>query len=70
MKAGNSLSALFVVLAFFSCSKDDAYDIEIPILPDQDIVVLYENDVHCATEGYAKFAGLRSNTRHRLHTLP
>ena len=60
MKAGSSLSALFVVLAFVSCSKDDAYDIEIPILPDQDIVVLYENDVHCATEGYAKFAGLRS----------
>lgn len=60
MKAGSSLSALFVVLAFFSCSKDDAYDIEIPILPDQDIVVLYENDVHCATEGYAKFSGLRS----------
>ena len=60
MKAGSSLSALFVVLAFISCSKDDAYDIEISILPDQDIVVLYENDVHCATEGYAKFAGLRS----------
>lgn len=28
-------------------------------LPDKNIVVVYENDVHCAVEGYAKFAGLR-----------
>lgn len=27
----------------------------------QDIVILYENDVHCATEGYAVMAGLRDS---------
>lgn len=28
-------------------------------LPQKSIVVLYENDVHCAIEGYTKLAGLR-----------
>ena len=27
--------------------------------PDKTIVILYENDVHCAIDGYAKLAGLR-----------
>ena len=29
--------------------------------PDQPIVILYENDVHCAVEGYARFAALRAD---------
>lgn len=45
------------VISFASCNKEV---LDIPVLPDQDIVVMYENDVHCATEGYAKFAALRS----------
>ena len=28
--------------------------------PLQPIVILYENDVHCAIDGYAKLAGLRN----------
>lgn len=31
------------------------------VAPDKDIVVLYENDVHCAVDGYAKFAALYSD---------
>ncbi len=30
-----------------------------PKQPQKSIVILYENDVHCAIEGYQKFAGLR-----------
>lgn len=45
------------IISFASCNK---HILDIPVLPDQDIVVMYENDVHCATEGYAKFAALRS----------
>lgn len=50
-----------VTMAFTSCSKDDASNATINVLPDKDIVVMYENDVHCAIEGYAKFAALRSD---------
>jgi 2',3'-cyclic-nucleotide 2'-phosphodiesterase (5'-nucleotidase family) len=28
-------------------------------MPDKTIVILYENDVHCAIDGYTKLAGLR-----------
>ena len=28
--------------------------------PDHDIVILFENDVHCALDGYTKFAALKS----------
>lgn len=50
-----------VTMAFTSCSKNDASNATINVLPDKDIVVMYENDVHCAIEGYAKFAALRSD---------
>lgn len=65
----NKLSAFLVMLtcmangcimALTSCSDEAVNTTPIPALPDQDIVVLYENDVHCETEGYAKFAALRS----------
>lgn len=44
-------------LVFYSCRSDA----DTPHLPGagQSIVVLYENDVHCNIDGYAKFAGLR-----------
>lgn len=47
-------------MAFASCSNDDAVSNDNPVLPRQDIVVMYENDVHCAIDGYAKLAALRS----------
>ena len=31
----------------------------IPFKPNKTIVILYENDVHCAIDGYTKLAGLR-----------
>ena len=30
-----------------------------PKTPDKDIVILFENDVHCALDGYAKFSALK-----------
>ena len=30
-----------------------------PTLPERSLVILYENDVHCGVDGYAKMAGLR-----------
>jgi len=47
--------AVFLLLCAVSCKKDDNN------LPTQrtSIVILYENDVHCNIDGYAKMAGLR-----------
>lgn len=48
------------LVTYTSCSDDSVSNPIVPVLPDQNIVVMYENDVHCATDGYAKFAALRS----------
>lgn len=43
-----------------SCSKDDGPEKpKEPIKPEKAIVILYDNDVHCAVEGYTRIAGLR-----------
>lgn len=40
---------------------------QLPKIESQDIVILYDNDVHCAIDGYAKMAGERD---HILETTP
>ena len=48
------LLALAALMAT-GCQKD-------PVEPQQErqsIVILFENDVHCAIDGYARIAGLR-----------
>lgn len=45
-------------LVLTSCSDDDSHVIT-PDVPLKSIVILYENDVHCAIDGYSKFVGLR-----------
>ena len=35
----------------------------IPDVPESPIVIVFENDVHCAVDGYAKLAGLREQQR-------
>jgi len=40
-------------LALFGCQKNT------PKKPDQNIVILFENDVHCAIDGYAQLSALR-----------
>ena len=34
-----------------------------PDLPEKPIVILFENDVHCAVDGYAKLVSLREEQR-------
>ena len=38
---------------------------KVPDCPDVPIVIIYENDVHCAVDGYAKLVGLREQYRHQ-----
>lgn len=61
MKTIKKFLALAIgLVTYTSCSDDSVSNPIVPVLPDQNIVVMYENDVHCATDGYAKFAALRS----------
>lgn len=46
---------LAILLVPLSCGND-----KVETGPLQPIVILYENDVHCAIDGYAKLAGLRN----------
>ena len=45
-------------LMFVACHKSDEAN-ESPALPQESIVIMYENDVHCAVDGYAKFVAQR-----------
>ena len=47
-------------MLFGSCTNDDIQIAPVPSEPQHNIVVMYENDVHCGVDGYAKFAALRS----------
>ena len=47
-------------MLFGSCTNDDIQIDPVPSEPRHNIVVMYENDVHCGVDGYAKFAALRS----------
>ena len=48
------LSLLLSILVLTSCSdKNDP-----PRAEAESIVILYENDVHCAVDGYAKLASV------------
>lgn len=50
------LTAVLSMLLGAACSSDnDVVDVAQP----KSIVILYENDVHCAIDGYQKMAGLR-----------
>lgn len=59
MKIKTIILFFFLLAAFVSCSNEDG-EINSPNIPQHDIVIMYENDVHCAVDGYAKFAALRS----------
>ena len=50
-----------VVFGVFSCSGKlpQVEGLSNALASPRSIVVVYENDVHCNMEGYAKFAGLR-----------
>ena len=51
------LLTLAVLLTMVSPSAQP----QLPQIESQDIVILYDNDVHCAIDGYAKMAGERDH---------
>ena len=47
------------LLLFVACREDNA-GTTMPDLPTEPIVILYENDVHCAVDGYPLLVGMRN----------
>ena len=48
-----------IAFAVFSCSETSSQAEGKPSSSQKSLVIVYENDVHCNMDGYAKFAGLR-----------
>ena len=60
MKIKDFIAGLLVVMSLFlvACNEDNIKDIT-PDLPTKPIVILYENDVHCAVDGYPLLVSVR-----------
>ncbi|MBQ2456741.1 MAG: hypothetical protein II275_01120, partial [Bacteroidaceae bacterium] len=59
-----TLLAFFATVSFTACSEEDSSSLpKGPDRPNKPIVVIYENDAHCAIDGYARFAGIRNSMR-------
>ena len=52
------IAVLLLAVSFGYCCADNSGSARL-LMPDKTIVILYENDVHCAIDGYTKLAGLR-----------
>lgn len=61
MRTKRLLTLLLAVcpLLFTACS-DESGDNNLPDLPTDPIIILYENDVHCSVDGYPKLVSLRN----------
>lgn len=64
MKIKDFLASLFVVMSLFlvTCNEDNIKDTT-PDLPTKPIVILYENDVHCAVDGYPILVSIRKECK-------
>lgn len=62
MKKGDVYMMLFSLLlvCFFACETESVWT---PDRPTKPVVILYENDVHCAVDGYARLVALREQQR-------
>lgn len=60
MKIKDLLAGLLVVISLFlvACNEENP-DNRTPDLPTKPIVILYENDVHCAVDGYPLLVSVR-----------
>lgn len=60
MKKCFSIGALlWLTTCCTGCENNDGHEGMAIDLPEKPVTVVYENDVHCAVEGYARMAGLK-----------
>lgn len=60
MKTWNIIWLLGWMLCLTSCRENERMNVDCPSSP---VVILYENDVHCALDGYASLAAVRDSFR-------
>ena len=61
MKIKDFIAGFFVIVSLFfvACNEENVGGNTTPDLPAKPIVILYENDVHCAVEGYPLLVSMR-----------
>ena len=61
MKIKDFIASFFVVISLFfvACNEENIGGGTTPDLPNKPIVILYENDVHCAVDGYPLLVSMR-----------
>ena len=61
MKIKDFIAGFFVIVSLFfvACNEENIGGNPTPDLPAKTIVILYENDVHCAVEGYPLLVSMR-----------
>ena len=59
----NVIISLLLFAFLGGCKANES--VRISDVPEHPIVIVFENDVHCAVDGYAKLAGLREEQRRR-----
>lgn len=57
----NTVALLFVMSSVTGMTAANGVKGDTPVR--QDVIVVYENDVHCAVDGYSKFAALRNEKK-------
>ena len=64
MKNGLMMTAMmWLMTCCMGCEKSGHDEPALPVMPDAPITIVYENDVHCAVEGYARLVAVRDSVK-------
>lgn len=64
MKNGLMMVAMmWLMTCCTGCEKSGHDEPALPVMPDAPITIVYENDVHCAVEGYARLVAVRDSVK-------
>ena len=64
MKNGLMMVAMmWLMTCCTGCEKSGHDEPAVPVMPDAPITIVYENDVHCAVEGYARLVAVRDSVK-------
>lgn len=54
---------LWLMTCCTGCEESEGQKAQLPDMPEEPIVIVYENDVHCAVEGYAQLVAVRESVK-------
>ena len=56
---------LWLMTCCTGCEESEGQKAQLPDMPEEPIVIVYENDVHCAVEGYAQLVAVRESAKEK-----